>query len=121
MQRLAAAGVKPLSILTESCALFLLSRWDPRKLPDDARLDFALGIRVLTLIPREKRYGSLKGKPRYFSRSIGKVARREVGRRVRLNLAALLCNVAEAIDADREQQQKDLAALSKPFNQPNPE
>jgi hypothetical protein len=120
MQRLAAHGVPPLSILTESAALFLLSRWNPRRLPDDDRLTFAIGIRVLTLAPREKRFGSLKGKPRYFCRSIGKASRRDVGRRIRLNLAPLLVNIAEAIGAERDQHQQFLAAISSPF-QPNPE
>jgi hypothetical protein len=120
MQSLAAHGVAPLSILTEAAALFLLSRWDPRKLPDDDRLTFAIGIRVLTLIPRERRFGTLKGKPRYRSKSIGKVARREVGRRIRLNLVPLLVNISEAIGAERDQQQQFAVSLSKPF-QPNQE
>jgi hypothetical protein len=116
--RLAAHGVLPLSILVESAALFLLAHWSPRRLPDDDRLTFAIGVRALCLAPRERRYGTLNGKSRYFSRSIGKVARREVGRRIRLNLGPLLVNVSENIDAEREQAKQFTLSLRAPFNQP---
>jgi hypothetical protein len=116
--RLAGHGMSPLSALVESSALFLYSWWSPRNLPDDERLDFAIGIRVLTLVRREKRFGSLKGKPRYFCRRIGKVARRETGRRIRVNLGPLLVNIAETIDAERERAGKFALSLRAPFNQP---
>src|SRR5690348_17721575 len=41
---------------------------------------------VLNLAPRTKRAGRLRGQPRLYCKAIGKVARREVGRRIRLNL-----------------------------------
>jgi hypothetical protein len=119
--RLGAHGVSPLSILVEASALFLYSRWNPRKLPDDTRLDFAAGLRVLSLVPREKRFGFLNGKPRHYCRSIGKVARREVGRRIRLNLAPLLVNIAEAVTAEQEQAKQFALSLRTPFQQPKEE
>lgn len=117
MQRLHANAVSPLAILTEASALFLLSRWNPRRLPDDERLTFAIGIRVLSLAPRERRFGTLKGQPRLHCKAIGKVARREVGRRIRLTLAALLANVASAIQAEDEAAKKFALDLRQPFTQ----
>ena len=115
LQRLHAHMVSPLAILTEAASLFLLSHWRPRVLPDDERLTFAIGVRVLSLAPRTKRAGRLRGKPRLYCKAIGKVDRREVGRRIRLNLAALLANIAAAITQEEGAQRAMEASLRQPF------
>jgi hypothetical protein len=108
MQRLHAHAVEPHSILVQAAALFLLARWSPRKLVDDVRLDYSIGIAVIRLAPLTKRYGTLKGQPRVYSKAPGRVARREVGRRIRLNLAPLLMNISEAIsEAENAKKQFD--------------
>jgi hypothetical protein len=113
--RLAEHRVTPKAILSEACAVFLFSRWAARRLPDDDRLTFALGTAVLSLMPREKRYGYSQGKPFYRCVPLRKVARREIGCRIRNVLLPLLLNVALGIEAEREEQKKDALALHVPF------
>jgi hypothetical protein len=114
LRQVAEHGVTPLQLLTEAAALFMYSQHQ-RGLPDDDRLTWAIGVRVLTMAPRERRYGMLHGKPRYWSRSVGKVARREVGRRIRTTLAPLLVNIVQGIEAERSEKQREALSLHKPF------
>jgi hypothetical protein len=115
IQRLAMHGVKPLAMLTEAAALWLLSRSDPRRLVDDVRLTYAIGFHVLALAPREKRFGRVKGKPGYTYQIITKVPRRAVGERPRLTLGPLLQNLVEGIFAEQEAKNAFLLSLRKPF------
>ena len=115
LRQAAEHGVTPLQILTESAALFLYSRNRPAALPDDVRLDWAVGIRVLTLAPRQRRFGRLHGKPRHYSKDIGKVARRSVGQRIRLTLAPLFTNIVRGIDEEQAEQQREVLSLHQPF------
>lgn len=113
--RLAAHGVMPRRILVEVIAVYLLSRSRPSTLPDDARLTFAIGNRVLLLAPLERRFGTLKGHGRYYSRGITKTARRAVGDRLRTTLAALLGNVEAALIAEHVRSQEFVARVRQPF------
>jgi hypothetical protein len=120
IQRLASTGVTPLLILTEAAAVYLYSHWSParsalHKLPDDERLTFAMGIRVLALAPRNRRYGKLRGKPRMVCEPLGKVDRRAVGQRIRMNAIGLLSNIARAIEADEDAKKQFINAQYKPF------
>jgi hypothetical protein len=115
MARIAEHKVTANAILIEVCSVFLFSRFQPKHLPDDQRLTFGLASAVLGLIPREKRFGTSNGKYRYYCVPPRKVAKREVGSRIRLTLGPLLLNVALGIEAELEQQQKDLLALHQPF------
>jgi hypothetical protein len=118
LQQAAQYGITPLQMLTEAAALFPYSENRPQRLPDDDRLTWAIGARVLTMGPRERRFGRLHGKPRYYSRGIGKVARREAGKRIRMTLAPLLVNVVQGIHGEREAQQREALSLHKPFTDP---
>lgn len=117
MQRLAEHGVTPLAILTETVALFLFSRWLSRRLPDDDRLTYMIGTRVLTLAVLGKRYtGYINGRHRQRSKPLTKTARRDVGRRLRFTLAPLLANIADAMEAEDLEQQQFLADIRKTFS-----
>jgi hypothetical protein len=119
-QRLQTHQVAPLEILTTAAALFLLSQWRHRILPDDDRLTFAMGYHVLKLAPCSRRYAVSRGKPRMVSVTPGKRARRDVGLRLRRVLAPLLANIAEALSVEwREKQQLD-TDLRTPFNTSSP-
>src|SRR5688572_30752430 len=89
-----------------------------RGLPSDERLTIALATSVLSLMPLEKRYGTRGGKPFYRWVPLRKVAKREIGSRIRNALGPLLLNVALGIEAEREEQQRDALALHQPFPQP---
>jgi hypothetical protein len=117
MKRLADAGITPKQVLTEAASLYLLARWSPRVLPDDERLTYQIGLRVLRLAHDEKRYSGIgeDGKARYHYRPPGKTLRREVGQRIRLNLAPLFVGISEEIDRQREREQAFRMSLSKPF------
>jgi hypothetical protein len=116
MQRLQLHGAQPLQILTVAAALFLLSRWRPKTLPDDDRLTWQIGYQVCCLAPRNRRYSVSRGKGRMVSMTIGKVPRREIGRRIRFNLSALLVNISEAIIAEDAEQKKFQSAIRRPFS-----
>ena len=119
MVRLARHGVTPFDILAEASALFLLSRWSPRRLPDDVRLDYAIGNRILGLAPLEKRFGGLRGgKPRTYYPAIGQVTIRTVGQRIRRHLAPLFANLAAAVEAQEQAKKHQYTALATPFNAP---
>ena len=66
LQQAAQYGITPLQMLTEAAALFLYSENRPQRLPDDDRLTWPIGARVLTMGPRERRFGRLHGKPASF-------------------------------------------------------
>lgn len=116
MARIAEHRVPAKDLLLEACSVFLFSRWQPRQLPDDERLTFALATGVLGKVPQEKRYGHKNGKPYYRGVPLRKVAKREIGSRIRLHLAPLLLNVALGIEAEREAQQREALALHQPFS-----
>jgi hypothetical protein len=115
MARLAEQRVPAKAMLLEACAVCLFSRWNERTLPSDDRLTFALATSVLSLMPLEKRYGTRAGKPFYRWVPLRKVAKREIGSRIRDVLGPLLLNVALGIEAEREAQQREALALQKPF------
>jgi len=111
--RLHAHGITADAVLNEAAAVFALSYFSPRTLPDDERLTFMLGAHVIGLAPREQGIGYLGGKRRVFYRPIGKVAREAVGKRLRLNLLKLFLNVALTVERDRaarEQRDQDFIA-----------
>ena len=116
MNRLARHGVTGFDVLTEATALMLLARWNPKRLPDDIRLTYAIGTRVLRLAPMEKRFGGLRGgKPRTYSARLRKTSRRHVGKYIREGLQPFFVNALDAIDKQQEERQRREAALSQPL------
>lgn len=89
-RRLAAAGVKPRSLLIEMAAVWAFAREYPNRLPDDARLSFALAAAVLKLAPRIVKTGGTER--RYHT--AGRAVRAELGEALRSRLAPLLFNLA---------------------------
>ncbi len=115
MARIAEQRVSAKAMLIEACSVWLFCRWNERTLPSDERLTFALTTSVLSLMPLEKRYGTRGGKPFYRWVPLRKVAKREIGSRIRSALGPLLLNVALGIEAEREEQQREARALHEPF------
>jgi hypothetical protein len=115
MRRLQQHGVTALSVLTIAAALFLFSKWHPKSLPDDIRLDFQIGLQVCHLAPRAVRRALRHGKPCVVSEVIGKVPRREVGRRLRQVLVPLLANVVESITNEQAEHNQFTVAIRRPF------
>lgn len=100
-------------MLTEAAAVWAFAHYNQRTLPDDERLTFQIGIHVLGLAPGERGIGYVNGKRKLFYRPVGKVARRDVGKRIRLNLYKLFLTIVQTIDRDqdeRNQRDKDLTA-----------
>ena len=120
--RLDAHGVTPLAILTECGAVWLYSTRNPRTLPDDARLTFAMAYAVLRLAPHDVRrvYHSARSTTVRYATSTHAV-RTAVGDHLRRTLALLLYRIAETIAARSEQMAAMRDAFAAPFHQPTNE
>lgn len=115
--RLAEHGVEPRAILAEAVGLYLYAQARPHALPDDARLTFQLGAKVLALAPGEKRFSLAGGAGRYRSRPTPKTARRAAGEYLRAYLGPLMGNVHAALEAEHARRQEYARAIRQPFNE----
>ena len=121
--RLDAHGVTPLAILTECGAVWLYSTRNPRTLPDDARLTFAMastsspnGLHRMT----SRRVSRARSTTVRYATSTHAV-RTAVGDHLRRTLALLLYRIAETIAARSEQMAAMRDAFAAPFHQPTNE
>jgi len=110
--RLSVSGVTPRELLERVGAVFLLARDDPRQLPDDARLDFALARAVLYARPL-RRLQTRKG----YSVSVRPTATtcRKLGQFLRSRLAMLFHLAGEYFDQQRQRREEQAAAMRTPF------
>jgi hypothetical protein len=122
MQHLHSHGITGLDLLKAASAVWVYAARQPKRLPHDTRLDYALALACLRLAPREQRPAHYAGPSSIlrkrtghgYRRHTGK-ARREIGEQLRQKLAAFFVNLNEALN-QREQERRDaLAALRTPF------
>lgn len=103
MHRLNMRGVTALDVLIEAAALWLYSRRNPSRLPDDARLTSGMIRAIFRLAPLDRLTCWRSGKTRYDRPTPSEV--RDAGQRLRLSLGLLLMNVAD--HAERRQAQRE--------------
>jgi hypothetical protein len=108
--------IEPRDILAEVCALWVYAMRYPRTLPDDERLTFALAVAMLFRAPRDyiKSYSYPSGERRKYRES-GYADRLAVGTHLRMHLAPLFCNVAQAIEQQQQQERDARDAYREPF------
>lgn len=111
MRRLAAHGVTGAEMVEEVLSLWLYSRHNPRRLPDDVRLSKMLGTAVLRLAPLSAPEGGGRAK----ARSLGGSVRQEVGEFIRASLDVFPFHVFAALEQQRKTRQEDRQALRVPF------
>lgn len=116
-QRLIRHGVTPRRILEELGALWLYASRNPRRLPDDIRLNSAMARCVMHLAPREVKRDYGGGVRSY--RTTGRKEREAIG----LELREALCMLLETITnperialARKADAAYRLAAFSYPLN-----
>ncbi len=128
---LAADAVTARDVLEVAGAVWMLSHYQPRTLPDDQRLTHQLGYHVFALrtLPQRYRHRWVAwGEPQSTNvKTItpGGPARREIGGWARSSLGVFFMNVIRAIEAERKAVQEQEAAmanaLAEPFHAtPNP-
>jgi hypothetical protein len=114
--RLHQAEVSPRAVIEESAALWLYSFRRPASVPDDERLTYALGIAVLSLMPRpagsmwvgnhvQKRYQRHPGKSRQL-----------IGTWVRNGFGVLLIRMTDAIQSKEARGNERTKAMHLSFN-----
>ena len=113
LQRLQDAGIDPLEILKECCALWLLSKWQPRLLPTDEDLTVMLSVAVFRLAPRKIVRKYIDGTV-YRDRA-GKRVRREFGNHIRANIGVLILNVCQEVERQEYRQYHWKNDLKTPF------
>lgn len=99
IRRLNAHGVTALDILIESSAIWLLSKFNPRRFPSDDALTKALGNSILYLAPRSIIPTWINGVPKKHYVSITPKARKDVGKLFSVNLGLLFINLASTIES----------------------
>jgi hypothetical protein len=114
LTRLYDAAVKPEAVLTEAAALWLWSSRNPALLPDDIRLEFAIGAAVLRLAPLERTVSWRSGRSYSVSAKTGD--RRDLGHLIRNQLGPLLHNLTLTIHREEEQRRSMAQALALPLN-----
>lgn len=120
LRRLTDQGVTPEDALAVIGAVWLVSVQDPRHLPNDDRLSFALANRLLKMRPYHFTAGYHGGKRvkvvRHFP---GAYVYRALGSFIRDHLGLFLMNVAAAVEAEDSQQAHAQAVMARPFSAPS--
>lgn len=116
MRRLSDHGVTPLDVLIECSAVWLYAMRNPRTLPDDARLTFALAVAVIGLAPLEcvRGYRHPTGMVPFYRRARSRV-RQAIGEHLRSHLARLFVNVVRGVEQQEQQVREASASMSLPF------
>lgn len=112
--RLHSHGVTAFDILVEFAALWLYSTRYPRRLPDDARLTYALAVNVFRMIPLDRIEDWRTGKKRSALPRHGET--RDTGQRIRDTLGMLLLNVAEHCERQHELREQQRRAYRAPLS-----
>ena len=99
--RLAKHRIAPARILAEWIALYTYARRNPRELPDDGRLNFALANKTLRLAPRKLlrtlRPPSMAHPKRVYGMA-SRAERADLGATIRFRFVVYLASVATALD-----------------------
>jgi hypothetical protein len=115
LARLHRAGIQPREILAAVSAVFVYAQHNPHRLPDDARLDFAMAHAAMQLSPRAlKTTGS--GKTRADPPRPGDV--KALGGYLRQVLIPFLVNVRQALAERIEQERSLVEQLREPLRPP---
>jgi hypothetical protein len=125
MQHLHSHGITGLDLLKAASAVWAYAARQPKRLPDDVRLNYAMALACLRLAPRERRpmrgraQGDTLGKrsEHSYCRHGGK-ARREIGAQLRSKLAAFFVNLNDALNHREQERRNALSALRTPFTAP---
>jgi hypothetical protein len=115
-------GVDPTDALAVAVAVWMFSAANPRELPDNARLSYALAHCIFRMKPlgvRTSRYKPTTGTFVNKSHIPGGQAAGLLGRRLRAALAPFLVNITEALEEEyraRCEKASQEAALRTPIN-----
>jgi hypothetical protein len=120
LTRLRSEGVTPDEALETIVGVWLLSLFEPEKLPDDTRLDYAIAQAVFHLRPLEVATSRWIDSPtggyaHNVSRQPGGLAAGLLGRRIRFQLTPLMVNLLEFIESEHQEKTKKAMALREPF------
>lgn len=108
----------PLKLLIECAAIYLFSRWNPRRLPEERPVTYAYGRLILKKGGKlyKKRVHYLSGKTQY--NPVKGTDVRTTGEYIAKNLSLLFLNIAEAVEAKEATKEEDKKALSQPLTIP---
>lgn len=114
-QRFYDYGVPLLTVLKTAAAVWLFSYRYPHILPNDVRLDRAVAIACIRLVPRDKQV-TLRGIRKY--RKHDAASRRELGTEMREYLAPFFVNIKAAADQQWHAKNQALSGLRIPLTTP---
>lgn len=116
LRRLSDLGLTGAEALEVLCAVWLYARYEPRSLPDDMRLTFALSRAFLQTRPQSVRQSSwCWGKERRAYHKPGASVHRDLGQLLRDRLGIFFINMVKALDAEAERQRTQKRQLAEPF------
>jgi hypothetical protein len=108
-------GVTAVEALEVVGSVWLYAQDNPRDLPDDLRLTYALGSQLFKTRPTDARILVVHGKTvRRYPAPPG-IARREVGEALRVTLGTFFARVTQALDEEFAQQREQALTLAQPF------
>lgn len=115
LQRFHDYGVPLDIVLKTAMAVWIYSWRNPHSLPDDIRLDRAMAIACLRLVPRDKQK-TLTGQRSY--RRHDSASRRELGTEIRQHLSPFFASVSIALEKQSKAKQQAFSALRLPLTTP---
>lgn len=114
-------GLYPEEALDAVLPIWLYSMAEPRALPDDERLTYALGIALLkskTVFNQRTNSANRNYQRRYFTPT--GAARREIGEAIRSRLGLFFSNVVAFFRELERKRREQVEALAQPFTIINP-
>jgi hypothetical protein len=115
--RLQRDSVKPREALEAIIGVWLMSYYDPRTLPDDERLTYALANAVLRLAPLYSQKRWTRRGMHVTTQAPGALAVGLLGRRLRDALAPFFVNVVQALEAEYQAQVQKASDLRASFHE----
>jgi hypothetical protein len=116
LARLHRYSVSPRDLLIWTAGVWLYSTRNPRALPDDSRLTFALAVAILRLAPLDqtKEYVYRSGVSTKY-RQANRATREAIGNHLRLKLHPLYVQIVQGVENMKRAKREVQAALSVPF------
>jgi hypothetical protein len=115
-RRLFLAGITGKRIVETCAALWLYSDRNPRTLPDDVRLDYAMAVAVLHLAPTRTNWRDENGKYREMRFAVPSATeRKELASFLRRTFGPLFGNIAAGIAAEIDLKRRKVNSLYEPF------
>lgn len=116
LRRLHDNGVTARDIVIEAASFYIFQQWNKHKFLNDAAVDVAMSLAILSLAPLDKR--SRAGTPGMVPVRIRAKPRKAVGRWIRSHLIDLFVNLQNTIESNRNAAFTTQEAMRSPLTFP---